>query len=102
MRIYPRDANYLGEDFVTALVRPEILEINYNIKSEEYFKTEIADQIKEEDKEQITVEKLNELAKGFKRPLFNPNVFTYAKFVKEDISDLEAPIHELAALIREK
>jgi protein TIF31 len=56
MRLYPRDANYEGPENSFALIRPELIEQQFNKNQREFVRAEMAKRIEEKKQESATEE----------------------------------------------
>lgn len=100
LRMTPRDANYLGEEFALCLLRPELVEQYQQVMQNKFIegkmKEHVADKPAEENK--ISWENFQEIVKSYNKINFNPNVFTAVTFAEED-KEREQKVLELSKFL---
>lgn len=106
LRLTPRDANFLGDEFALALLRPELVEQYQQIKHNEFIEAKVEETIKKKREQagedsKLSIEELQEIVKASPKLEFNPNAFTNAK-LDGGQEENEQKVVEIGNFLREK
>ena len=106
-RIFPRDSNKIGDEYALCLVRPELIEHFQQAKNRLFIDAKVDTAIQEKrktaenpDQAHLTIEELKEIVMSAPKYSFNPNVFTRAKLVGENVEEEENKVRELGDFLR--